>query len=142
MVKNAFLTLWLLLTLSPAVYAQLAVVSSNDGYANVRTQPNMQGEIVTPLQNNTVVLLDGIYAAEYTDTKWQRVYFSQDPYCMACTPDLTHHMPGFIHKSQLKPITELNPVDRTVFNMSYTIAAFNPSTKRITHFDDNSTAII
>jgi len=120
--------------------ADLVIVASADGYANVRSQPVLDGEIITPLQNNTALLIDGVYADEHPDTKWHKVYYGRDPYCMDCTPDLSEgYETGFIHQSQLKKISSLTQADSTVFHMHYTVSTFNPSGKDIRYSEDAAT---
>ncbi len=118
--------------------AQFAVVSSDDGYANVRVAPSTIAKISTPLQNNIVVLMDAIYADDNRGTDWVRVYFGQGPYCFDCTPDMAQHASGYIHKSQLKVMEALEPVADTVFNMVYTIESFDPSDKKIIYYEGSS----
>ena len=121
--------------------AQMAIVNSRDGYANVRSAPSPEAKIITPLPNNTAVLIDEIYADGLPDARWRKVYFGEDPYCTDCEPGLSKHVAGFIHQSQLKRIEELKTADTIIFYMKYTTASFNPSGKKIIYTDSSSSFI-
>lgn len=120
--------------------AQFAVVSSDDGCADVRIAPNAIAKISSPLQNNIAVLIDENYADDNPGTDWVRVYFGQEPYCFDCTPDMTQHASGYIHKSQLKVLEALEPVADTIFNIVYTLETFDPSDKNMI-YDEGRDAI-
>lgn len=48
---------------------QLTIVDSQEDYANLQMTSSLNGEIITPIQNNTTVLVDQVYADENPNGK-------------------------------------------------------------------------
>ncbi|MGO1787137.1 MAG: hypothetical protein ACTHZ1_08575 [Sphingobacterium sp.] len=48
---------------------QLTIVDSQEDYANLQMTSSLNGEISTPIQNNTTVLVDQVYADENSNGK-------------------------------------------------------------------------
>lgn len=137
--KSVFWLTILGVLLPYTLFAQMAVISNENGYATIRVNPSLSAEIISPLQNNTVVLIDGIYKDEHTKTEWQKVYFGADPYCLRCTPDFSEgYISGFIHSSDLKNIKELKLVDSDIIKMEYIIKPFTNKNKEIVYLDGSN----
>ena len=139
--KLFFVFLFYGLTFPLSLKAHLAIVDVQQGYTEVRVNPSENSSLLTLLQNNTAVLIDGIYLEEYSDTDWLKIYFAGDPYCLECSPDLTMHQSGFVRTSHLVDIESLKQSDTTIFKMIYTIRLFDVSTKTIQYFDSTASTI-
>lgn len=122
-------------------YAQMAIVQSTDGYSNLRSAGSTNAKIISPLQNNIVVLVDELYAEEHPNDKWLKVYVGSDPYCLNCSSDLSKHKTGFIHESQLRFIKDLKKAASSDIKMSYTISPFKATGKQIKYADNEKTVI-
>jgi len=130
-----------LLVYSLAV-SQIAIVYSKEGYSNLRRWASQDAKIVTVLANNSVVIIDATATEHGEQHDWLKVFTGADPYCIRCTPDLREgYHSGYIHKSQIENLEELEEINNESIFMRYSIAPFDSSTKTIMYVDGSISTI-
>ncbi|KGE12836.1 sh3 type 3 domain protein [Sphingobacterium deserti] len=122
--------------------SQIAIVDSKEGYSNLRREASPNAEIITVLANNSAVIIDAMAMEHGEHNGWLKVFTGADPYCVRCTADLKegYHL-GYIHRSQVKNLEELEEVKSGSVFMRYNIVPFDPSTKKITYIDGSISTI-
>lgn len=111
--------------------AQFAVISAPDGYANIRVRPNVKSSIIKKLQKNTVVFLDEDYNVGDRSSPWRHVYFSEDLFFKDADETLKNLKKGFVHKSQIVDMFDLDKPEENEFSITYNIGDFNFKNKKI-----------
>ena len=94
-------------------YGQVAVIKDVDGFTNVRKLPKIDSEVIYKLKDSEVF----IYQENETESDWITVYISKNKYQMECGEVDT--FTGYIHKSRLYPIEDLNKYNGNEFSFEY-----------------------
>jgi len=123
--KN-FLIIITILFFSNLNYGQIAVIKDNDGFTNVRKLPNGDSEIIYKLKDSE------IFSYQESKSDWITVYISKNKYQLECDDNDTFL--GYIHKSRLYPIENLNVYSGTEFSFKYDLKEFTFENK-ISDFD-------
>lgn len=110
------------------IYGQVAVIKDVDGFTNVRKLPKIDSEVIYKLKDSEVFS----YQENETESDWITVYISKNKYQMGCGEDDTFS--GYIHKSRLCPIENLNKYNGTEFSFEYKLKEFSLENK-ISDFD-------
>lgn len=117
--KALFLTLFGLFFFLTA-NAQLAIIQDEDGYTNLRYQPAADAPVLTRVQANHVFWYE---APENDDTEWIKVHLSKDRFTLGC---FEHSITtGYIHRSRLLPLDEIDEYQGEDFSFAYTVAPFS-----------------
>lgn len=98
-------------------YGQVAIIKDKDGFTNVRKEPNVSSEIIYKIMDSE------IFSYEETKSEWITIYIEKSKYQLQCEEDRT--LVGFIHKSRLNPIQNLEISNGTDFSFKYKIQEFN-----------------
>ena len=127
--KN-FLIIISILFFSNLNYGQIAVIKDNDGFTNVRKLPKGDSEVIYKLKDSEVFCYQELKTEPKPD--WITVYISKNKFQLECGDDNT--LIGYIHKSRLCPIENLNTYNGTVFSFMYKLKKFSLENK-ISDFD-------
>ena len=119
------LLLLIFVFLSHHVSGQVAIIRDKDGYTNVRSKPNNKSEVVHRVLENEVFWID--YSVRDT-SEWILVYIPKNDFSLGCGDN--ESITGFIHKSRVLPLQQLEQPDNDSFTFQYDIKPFDPS-KRI-----------
>jgi hypothetical protein len=95
MLKFSFL--FLIFFLSVKVPAQLAIINDPDGFTNVRENKSVSSKVMGRLYKDDIFL----YSFDRDDDQWVGVFYSKSD---------KSYIQGYIHKSRLLPIDELEHV--------------------------------
>ena len=121
------LTLILLITQSINLFGQVAIIKDKDGFTNVRSEPNGKSEIIYKIFDNEVFWYD--YEDNVDKNEWIPIFIPKNDYSFCCTdPDWLN---GFIHKSRLQPLNELESYKNSDFKFKYDIQPFDSTNKII-----------
>ncbi|MEL6629256.1 MAG: hypothetical protein AAFQ92_27305 [Bacteroidota bacterium] len=109
--------------------AQVATIKDPDGWTNVRSAPNRTADIIHKVYENDVFW----YYIENSDQDWVQVYIPKDDYCMRATnqPDMV----GYIHKSRLLPLEDLEEYTGNDFTFEYEVSVFDPTDRILDQHD-------
>tara|TARA_R110000868_G_scaffold399453_2_gene673200 strand:+ start:2385 stop:3041 length:657 start_codon:yes stop_codon:yes gene_type:complete len=118
--KNYFIIITILL-FSNQNYGQIAVINDSDGFTNVRKLPNSDSEIIYKLKDSE------IFEYQKTKSDWITVYISKNKYQLECDED--YSFTGYIHKSRLCPIENLDIYNGTEFSFNYELKKFSLENK-------------
>ncbi len=120
--KN-FIIIVLFLLFSNLTFGQIAVIKDDDGFTNVRKLPKSDSEILYKLKDSEVF--------SYQETKeqldWIKVYISKNKYQLECDENDTFI--GYIYKSRLCPIENLEDYNGTEFSFKYELKKFSLENK-------------
>ena len=125
------LVIFLLLLGTVGLTAQSATIVDADGWTNVREKPSKDSEVVTRVnQGEFFFWVDPDYNNDYGD--WIEVYVPKNRFTMTSTQVNTNtSVRGFIHKSRIVPVEDLENYTGDLFSFLYTLEPFNTSGKRI-----------
>ena len=112
-----FLIILLILLYGNLNYGQLAIIKDKDGFTNVRKLPNSDAEILYKLKDSEV------FSYQETESDWITVYISKNKYQLQGEEDDTFS--GFIHKSRLLPIENLEVYEESEFSFQYKLKEFS-----------------
>lgn len=117
--KALFITLSVLF-FSLTASAQLAIIQDEDGYTNLRYRPAADAPILTQIKANHVFWYE---EPENSDAEWIKVHVSKDRFTLGC---FEHSVTtGYIHRSRLLPLDEIDEYQGEDFTFAYTIAPFS-----------------
>lgn len=134
--KSLFLTL-ILLCFTIGASAQLAIIQDEDGYTNLRYQPAADAPILTQIQANHVFWYE---EPESRETEWIKVHVSKDRFTLGCFEYSV--ISGYIHRSRLWPLDEIDEYQGEDFSFSYTIAPFSRNGRVVDGVDGHPVAAI
>jgi len=123
MKKIITLIISLILTCS---YSQIGIIKDKDGFTNVRKSTEKNSEIVYKLKEN-----EAFWYHDYGE-EWIEVFIPQDKFCIDASEDL--YLGGYIHKSRLLPIGNIEKVDQKEIQFSYEFSDF----LRVNHIDNGN----
>ncbi len=110
------------------VFGQIALIQDKDGYTNVRQEPNSSSSIIHKIYENEVFW----YEDEVQD--WISVNIPKNRYSLGCSDsDIVF---GWIHKSRLLPLEELEKPAKEDLQFKYILSEFDPK-DRIIDYHDN-----
>ncbi len=121
-----------ILLLSNWSFGQIAVINDNDGFTNVRKFPNIVSEIIYKLKDSEVFIY--MESEKETNSDWVTIYVSKNKYQLQCGENDT--IVGYIHKSRLNPIENLDVYNGTEFSFKYELKEFSLENK-IMDFNEN-----
>lgn len=134
--KSLLLTLSIL-CFSLGATAQLAIIQDDDGYTNLRYQPAADAPILTQIQANHVFQYE---EPESSESEWIKVHVSKDRFTLGCFEYSV--TTGYIHRSRLLPLDEIDEYQGEDFTFSYTIAPFSSNGRVIDGLDGRPVAAI
>lgn len=117
--------------------AQLAIIQDEDGHTNLRYRPAADAPILTQIQANHVFWYE---EPENSDAEWIKVHVSKDRFTLGC---FEHSVTtGYIHRSRLLPLDEIDEYQGEDFTFAYTIAPFSNNGRVIDAMNDFPVAAI
>lgn len=103
--------------------SQFAIIDDDDGFTNVRLQPNSNSEIIYKLSRDEVFLYDILKS----QNEWIRIYINENKFNLdVCDQE---YIIGYIHRSRLKPIESLQKYTDDEFKFEYELKPFSFSNK-------------
>lgn len=100
--------------------AQLAIIQDEDGYTNLRYQPASDAPILTQIKANHVFWYE---EPESSETEWIKVHVSKDRFTLGCFEYSV--TTGYIHRSRLLPLDQIEAYQGEDFTFSYLVAPFS-----------------
>ena len=129
------LTLISILLVVHAGFSQVAVISSPDGYANIREKPDSKSKVIAKVKTNTVILaFNDEIGVSANDAVWSEVVEIKEPMSRLNTAN-EEYTYGYIHTSQYKLFDQLKNADPKVFKFEYKHKPFSKSGKKIGYID-------
>lgn len=106
---------------------QVAIIQDPDGWTNVRKEPNGQSEIIHKIFENEVFWFDYEETDEIQD--WVSIFIPKNKFSLGKSEP--YFITGFIHKTRLLPLENLqkNTGDDLIFR--YELTSFNPTNRII-----------
>jgi hypothetical protein len=109
-----------------STYAQVAIIQDKDGWTNVRSKPDGNSEIIYRIYTNQVFWVDHFYSDK--EQNWIKVDIPKNKFCL--NDNDNNYISGFVHKSQIKMLKNMNEYHGNDFSFEYIIIDFD-STNRI-----------
>lgn len=128
--KKLFKILFILLLIAPDILGQFAIINDKDGYTNLRENADIKSKTIYKLHNYELFL----YEDSHDNSDWIKVFVPKNKYSLDC--DGFSYLIGYIHRSRLKPIEELEKYKKDNFNFHYYLDTFNFSNKIIDYVDN------
>ena len=101
-----------------------AIIDDKDGFTNLRKEPDKNGEVIYKIKEYEIFFVNGL---ENDSTVWEEVQVPLNKFTIteekSCTSVST--LKGYIHKSRLKYLHELENYNGDDFSFKYIIADFN-----------------
>lgn len=107
----------------------VAIIQDADGFTNVRAQPGYSSEVIHKILDNEVFWY---HIEENQD--WVSVFIPTNKYSIDCGAKPT--IDGYIHKSRLKPLNELQRQSSHILSISYNIKPFEAQSRIIEIHED------
>ncbi|WP_298539183.1 hypothetical protein [uncultured Aquimarina sp.] len=107
-------------------FGQIAVIKDKDGFTNVRKLPDSKSEVIYKLKDSE------IFSYHESENDWMTVNISKNRYQLECDGQDT--FAGYIHKSRINPIGNIEIYQGTEFLFKYKLTKFNLENK-VTDFD-------
>ncbi len=117
---------------SNLIFGQIAVIQDKDGYTNVRQAPNSSSTIIHTIYENEVFWYNNEEPDQVPD--WIRVNIPKNRYSVGCSD--SDILVGWIHKSRLLPLEELEKAAKEDLQFEYILSDFD-SKNRIIDYHDN-----
>ncbi len=104
-----------------AAQAQVAIIQTNDRFANIRREPSEQSDIVCQVKQNYVFMYDD---ESFRDSVWVDVLIPKNDYSFGCSdPDF---ITGYLEKSKIQPIEKLTVCPEGECTFEYKVIPFSP----------------
>jgi len=116
--------------------SQVAVINDEDGFSNVRLEPNINSKVIYELQNFELFLYENNSLPE---NDWVKVYIPSNRYALDC---FESNLKGYLHISRIKPIENLENYTGKDFSFRYELDTFKPKNKIIEYASDKSPSAI
>ena len=117
---------------------QVAIIRDEDGFTNVRSEPDGQSEVIHKIYNNEVFWYDNEEVDKHQD--WVSVYIPKSKYSMGCSG--LDALIGYIHRSRLQPLQQLPAYQKDDFQFNYILTDFDSTDKIIDRHDGRSITAI
>lgn len=102
-------------------FGQVAIIQDKDGFTNVRSKPTVDSEIVYKLKDNEVFFYyEDSYGTIAENTDWVQVMIPNNKYSIRLS--YYGYIYGYIHKSRLKPISQLENIIEPDQILKFTIS--------------------
>ncbi|MEI5984463.1 hypothetical protein VJ786_06060 [Sphingobacterium sp. PU5-4] len=124
-----------------AVQAQLAVISSQDGYANVRAEGNNKAKVIDKLDKFTVILFDEEFMHEKKNADWIPVQYIDQKNRNNLGNGNIDLKAGYLHKSQFKIMDALPSANPQEFKFLVETQTFNISNKKIEYYPQSQSPV-
>ncbi len=132
---RALFTLILIVVFVNVGFSQVAVISSRDGYANIREKPDSKSKVVAKVKTNMVILaFNDDTGVSNADAVWSQALLIKDPMSRLNTSN-DEHTYGYIHRSQYKLLDDLKNADPKAFKFQYKHKPFSKAGKKIGYID-------
>ncbi|AXT50597.1 hypothetical protein D1818_07030 [Aquimarina sp. BL5] len=115
-----------ILFFSNSNFGQIAVIKDKDGFTNVRKLPDSKSEVIYKLKDSE------IFSYQESENDWMTVNISKNRYQLGCDGQDT--FVGYIHKSRISPIENIEIYKGNEFLFKYKLTKFNLENK-VTDFD-------
>lgn len=114
-----------------ASFGQVAIIQDNDGYSNVRFARNSKSEIIYKLKTSVVFFyVEDEYNNETKE--WVKVLIPKNKFSLDCP---SKYIEGYIHKSRIKPLKELDKFNGSNFSFKLKSIPFEKEDKIIDYVD-------
>jgi len=111
------------------VSGQVAIIQDKDGFTNVRSKPTVDSEIVYKLKENEVFFYyEEPFGTMAENTDWKYVMIPQNKFSIQLSG--YGYIYGYIHKSRLKPISQLENIIEPDQTLKFNITKVNVNDKR------------
>jgi len=127
MIKPVFI---FLLLISTAI-AQVGLINDKDGYTNVRENPDIKSKVIYKIKDYELFLFYD-YDTNESDN-WIKVYIPKNKYALAY--EGLAGLTGYIHKSRLLSLDNLEKFDGKNFRFKYHLRTFSVDNKIIDYID-------
>ena len=120
-------------------FGQVAIIQDKDGFTNVRSEPNTKSEIIYKLYDNEVFFyFDASDDSKTENTDWFPVMIPRNKFSIRT--GIVDPYYGYIHKSRLKPLDELEEVAQSDNQLVFNVSKVDTLYKQVDVFneDDNS----
>jgi len=114
--------------------SQLAIISSKDGYANVRDKGNSKAKVIDKLNKFTVILYDEEAMYENKNLEWIHIQYVDQKNRNNLGNGNIDLKDGYIHKSQFRIMEDLPTASAQEFKFLVETQAFNKSNKKIEYY--------
>ena len=115
----------IILCISNWSFGQIAIIKDDDGFTNVRKLPNIKAEIIYRLKDTEVFSYNT--PNEKLNSDWVTIYISKNKYQLK--NDEKDTLIGYIHKSRLCPIEDLEVYTGINFLFKYKLQKFSLENK-------------
>lgn len=115
------------------LFGQTATVVDSDGYSNVRLSPNDTSEIIYKVPTDEIFILGEDYYQE-KDT-WATVYITKNKFSLGC--DDIGYIKGYIHKSRILPIEQMQLYLGNDFKFKYETKPFDSTGKIYDYYKES-----
>ena len=116
-----FITLGIVLIFNSGTYGQVATIIDSDGWTNVRQTPDSKGVIIHKLYENEVFMYIDVEDKEAGD--WVKVSIPKNKFSLEKWD--ASYIIGYIHKSRLLILDELEQYKGNAFSFQYQLGPFN-----------------
>lgn len=123
-------TILILILFTTRLFSQVAVIDDKDGFTNVRENPDGKSKVIYKIQEFELFLYE-MESSENND--WIKVFVPKNKYSLDCNG--FDNLIGYIHKSRLKPIEELEKYNGEEFKFKYVLDTFSFENKIIDYAD-------
>ena len=125
--KMRNLLLFGLVFLAKTTFGQVAIIQDKDGFTNVRNKPSSESEIIYKLIDNEAFFYYEDSFGDTENTDWIYVMIPKNKFSVQWSYGYYY---GYIHKSRLKPISQLENVTEPDQILKFTISKVNIKDKR------------
>lgn len=111
-------------------YCQVAIIQDKDGYTNVREKPDIQSKILYKLHDNEVFFYyDETFDSQDSNNDWINVMIPVSKFSIQRVNE--NDIYGYIHKSRLKPLNELETIENPNKQLIFTIGKIDNSVRSV-----------
>lgn len=133
---KTLITLKLILFLTTSVFGQFAIIQDKDGFTNVRSEPDANSKIIYKLRDNEVFFYyEDTYGTKAENTDWIPVMIPKNQFSIRTDNFGPHN--GYIHKSRLKPLDELEEVTECDIQLVFNISKVDTSYKKVDKINEH-----
>lgn len=133
-----YLLIFCLVITSFTAFGQVAIIEDKDGYTNIRQEPYANSKIIYQIKVGQVYWHGEDYYDKSKD--WVTVYFPKNNYSITANPD--DFVKGYIHKSRVKPLNEMEKYSGSGITFKYENKEFTTKNKIIDYKDDKWIVLI
>lgn len=130
------LSICLLFFLTIDLMSQTAIIEDKDGFTNVRKEASAQAEIIYQLAENEVFFYaDESYGNSSDNENWVNVMIPRNKFSIITDIENSYYY-GYIHRSRLKPLMELDNVSKLGGQLIFQVARVDTLDKKVDNLID------